>query len=73
MRTAKEIQRHVQKQLEESEERRRLQEEADEADREMNKHISERSNGKKRSASVDSSKFKSPKRSLKSATPDLMV
>lgn len=41
---------------------------------ELNGNDSERSNkSQKRSASVDSSKFKSPKRTLRSATPDLAL
>lgn len=76
VRTAKEIQRHVQKQLEEAEEKRRKKEEeeneAEAAEQDSVKNNSS-SNGRKRSASVDSSKFVSPKRSLKSATPDLMI
>jgi hypothetical protein len=67
VRSAKEIQRHVQKKLEEAEEERRKKEEAGEL---LNN--SAHSNGKKRSASVDSSKFQSPKRALKSTTPDLI-
>lgn len=71
-RSAREIQLHVQKKLQEQEasKERRFKE----LEGEANGDDSERSNqATKRSASVDSSKFQSPKRAVKSATPDLAV
>lgn len=59
LRSAREIQIHVQRKLKE-------QEEAKE------KKFNEL-NGGKRSASVESSKFQSPKRTAKSSTPELTL
>lgn len=71
-RSAREIQLHVQKKLQEQEASKEKRFKELEGD--ANGDDSERSNkAAKRSASVDSSKFKSPKRAVKSATPDLAV
>lgn len=67
VKSAKEIQIHVQKKLQEQQEiqeKKRQQHDEEEQAGE--------SNGHKRSSSVDSSKFRSPKRTTRSPTPDLM-
>lgn len=70
LRSAREIQIHVQKKLKEQEEskEKRMKELA------FNGNDSERSNkSQKRSASAESSKFQSPKRTVKSVSPDLVL
>ena len=67
VKSAKEIQIHVQKKLQEQQviqERKRKEQDEDEA--------SENNGHAKRPSSVDSPKFKSPKRTTKSQTPDIM-
>ena len=71
LRSAREIQIHVQKKLKEQEaaKERKMRELG--GDDEPNRSESEHS--KKRSDSIDSSKFQSPKRTAKSNTPELTL
>lgn len=70
LRSAREIQIHVQKKLkeqEEAKEKRMLELNGNDSDH------SNKSQNHKRSGSVDSSKFQSPKRIAKSMTPELAL
>lgn len=67
LRSAKEIQLHVQKKLKEQEEAKEMRM----RELQMNGNESDRSKTPKRSPSADSAQFRSPKRAARTMTPEL--